>query len=90
MKVKFLNHIYAPSVARSININLVCAIIEGTNVGSYHNSGVECATAYSAEVTDSVHILWYHIIKPTIILQIKFNHLEYKSVCVVFFLNNLK
>jgi len=57
MKVKFLNHIFALNVARSININLVCAIIDGTNVGSYHNSGVECATVYSAEVTDSVHIL---------------------------------
>lgn len=56
MKVKFLNHIFVLNVARSININLVCVITEDMNVGSYHNSGVECAIAYSAEVTDSVPI----------------------------------
>lgn len=48
---------YAPNVARSINISLVCATIEGMNVGFCHNFGVKFAIDGSAEVTDSVRIL---------------------------------
>lgn len=62
---------YVLSVASNININLVCAITEDMNVESCHNLGVECVIVCSAEVTDSVHTLWYHIKNHIVILKNK-------------------
>lgn len=72
-------------MVKNININQVYATIEGMNVESYHNSGVECVIDYSAEAIDSVHILWYHTIKHFIALKNKIQTKKCNSKISFFF-----